>query len=51
VISNKIGLSNIISKYELLNYPGVEIKETENEFIVVLPLIKNTLQYDGSANY
>lgn len=41
VVSNKIGLSNIISKYELLNYPGVEIKETATEFIVVLPLIKS----------
>lgn len=41
VVSNKIGLSNIISKYELLNHPGVEIRETDKEFIVVLPLIKN----------
>lgn len=41
VVSNKVGLSNILSKYKLLNYPGVEIKETVNEFIVVLPLIKN----------
>ncbi|MBX2920915.1 MAG: histidine kinase [Chitinophagaceae bacterium] len=42
VASNKVGLSNIISKYKLLNYPEVEIKETATEFIVVLPLIKNT---------
>lgn len=42
VVSNKVGLSNIISKYKLLNYPEVEIKETATEFIVVLPLIKNT---------
>lgn len=41
VASNKIGLSNIISKYELLNHPGVEIRETTEAFIVVLPLIKN----------
>ncbi|MBX3254700.1 MAG: histidine kinase [Chitinophagaceae bacterium] len=41
VASNKVGLSNIISKYKLLNYPDVEIKETNDEFIVVLPLIKN----------
>lgn len=41
VVSNKVGLSNIISKYKLLNYAGVEIKETDKEFIVVLPLIKN----------
>lgn len=42
VASNKVGLSNIISKYKLLNYPEVEIKETTTEFIVALPLIKNT---------
>lgn len=40
VVSNKVGLNNIISKYQLLNYPEVEIKETDSEFIVVLPLIK-----------
>jgi sensor histidine kinase YesM len=42
VVSNKVGLTNIISKYKLLNYPDVVIKETANEFRVVLPLIKNT---------
>ncbi|RPD43021.1 hypothetical protein EG028_01650 [Chitinophaga barathri] len=42
VVSNKIGLSNIIQKYNLLKCAGVEIKETVNEFSVVLPLIKNT---------
>ncbi len=41
VVSSKVGLSNIISKYKLLNYPDVEIKETVDEFMVVLPLIKN----------
>lgn len=41
VVSNKIGLNNIISKYKLLNHPEVEIIETDNEFKVVLPLIKN----------
>jgi sensor histidine kinase YesM len=41
VVSNKVGLSNIISKYKLLNCPDVEIKETADEFKVVLPLIKN----------
>lgn len=40
VVSNKIGLSNIISKYSLLNFPDVEITETAEEFIVRLPLIK-----------
>jgi LytS/YehU family sensor histidine kinase len=42
VVSNKIGLSNIISKYRLLNCPDIEIEETAGEFTVVLPLIKNT---------
>ena len=42
VVSNKVGLSNIISKYRLLNCPDVEITETAGEFRVVLPLIKNT---------
>ncbi|MCG2617283.1 histidine kinase [Terrimonas sp. NA20] len=41
VISNKVGLSNIIAKYRLLNYPDIEVSETADEFRVVLPLIKN----------
>lgn len=41
VISNKVGLNNIISKYRLLNCPEVEIKETTDSFTVALPLIKN----------
>jgi LytS/YehU family sensor histidine kinase len=41
VASGKIGLRNIISKYKLLNCPSVVIKETTEEFRVVLPLIKN----------
>lgn len=40
VSSGKIGLSNIIAKYKLLQQPEVEIKETENEFTVIIPLIK-----------
>ncbi|MCU0386692.1 MAG: histidine kinase [Flavihumibacter sp.] len=40
VVSNQIGLSNIISKYRLLNLPEVEILETGSEFKVILPLIK-----------
>ena len=40
VVSNKIGLSNIISKYRLLNMPDVEIQETETQFKVILPLLK-----------
>jgi LytS/YehU family sensor histidine kinase len=41
VVSNKVGLSNIIAKYRLLNYPDIEVSETADEFRVVLPLIKN----------
>ncbi len=41
VISNKVGLNNIVSKYKLLNHPDVDIRETDNEFIVTLPLIQN----------
>lgn len=41
VVSNKIGLSNIIQKYKLLNCPGLEINETVDEFSVILPLIKS----------
>src|SRR5690606_4454104 len=37
VVSGKVGLGNIISKYELLIYPDVEITETADEFRVVLP--------------
>lgn len=37
--SNKIGLANIQSKYELLNQTGYEVMQDENNFTVVLPLI------------
>jgi two-component system LytT family sensor kinase len=39
--STKIGLSNIMAKYKLLNQPEVMIHETLKEFAVFLPLIKN----------
>jgi two-component system, LytTR family, sensor kinase len=38
--SNKMGLANIVKTLQLLNQPEVIIRETENEFIVSLPLIK-----------
>ena len=38
--SPKIGLANIIAKYRLLGTKDAFIMETENEFIVGLPLIK-----------
>src|SRR5215204_101845 len=37
--SNKIGLDNIRSKYELLNQPGFQVLEDVTTFSVVLPLI------------
>jgi hypothetical protein len=40
VMSEKVGLSNIIGKYRLLKYPDVEIKESAAEFTVIIPLIK-----------
>jgi two-component system, LytTR family, sensor kinase len=39
--SNKIGLDNIKSKYELLNQPGFQVLEDRTSFSVVLPLIWN----------
>ncbi|MFD0792725.1 sensor histidine kinase [Mucilaginibacter litoreus] len=41
VLSNKIGLQNIIAKYELLNHSGVIINQDNEVFSVSLPLIKN----------
>ncbi|HEU0110516.1 MAG TPA: histidine kinase [Flavisolibacter sp.] len=43
--SNKIGLENIRSKYELLNQPGVQVLEDANSFSVVLPLIWNRVSH------
>ncbi len=37
--SEKVGLANIIARYRLLNHPFVEVRETADEFSVVLPLI------------
>lgn len=41
VPSAKVGLANIISRYKLLKHPEVEVNETEDEFIVSVPLIKS----------
>ena len=38
--SNKIGLNNISAKYKLLGQEDIEIIETEQNFIVSIPLIK-----------
>ncbi|MFA6152169.1 MAG: histidine kinase [Chitinophagaceae bacterium] len=40
LFSNKIGLKNIVSKYELLKERSVRYEETTTEFIVYIPLIK-----------
>lgn len=37
--SNKVGLGNISSKYELLNQPGFQVLEDVTSFSVVLPLM------------
>lgn len=41
ILSNKIGLQNIVAKYQLLNQPDIIIDHNEQEFSVNLPLIKN----------
>lgn len=38
-LSNEVGLRNIITKYKLLHQKDVEILETEDKFLVRLPLI------------
>ena len=40
VFSEKVGLQNIMDKYQLLRQPAVEVKETVTEFMVLIPLIK-----------
>ena len=41
VLSNKVGLHNIINKYRLLNQEGVLVNDEGSEFSVVLPLIES----------
>lgn len=40
VASNKVGLSNIARKYQLLKQEEIEIQEDEHTFSVIIPLIK-----------
>lgn len=40
ILSNKVGLSNITENYKLLMDKDPQFYETENEFVVILPLIK-----------
>ncbi len=39
--SNKIGLKNIKAKYRLLNQDEVIVEERDNNFTVIIPLVKN----------
>lgn len=41
--SNKVGLDNIKTKYELLKQPGFQVMEDGKNFTVVLPLIWNNM--------
>jgi len=41
VESNKVGLSTILTKYKLLNQEEPVIRETEEAFVVILPLIQS----------
>jgi len=43
VPSNKIGLDNIKTKYELLNHSGFQVLKDQKTFSVVLPLIWNKI--------
>lgn len=42
--SNRIGIHNIIAKYELLKQKGFQVMQDEKNFTVVLPLIWNQQQ-------
>ncbi|MEZ0612029.1 sensor histidine kinase [Fibrella sp. WM1] len=39
VVSNGVGLTNILAKYEMLGQPRPSVREEINQFIVALPLI------------
>ena len=43
VISNKLGLRTIISKYRLMNTEAVMVNDNGSSFTVTLPLIKNNM--------
>jgi two-component system, LytTR family, sensor kinase len=47
--SNKIGLQNIRSKYELLRSNGFQVIEEGNNYTVVLPLIWNNKMEPGKT--
>lgn len=39
VLSNGVGITNILSKYQMLSQPSPSIRETDGKFLVTLPLI------------
>jgi sensor histidine kinase YesM len=45
VDSNRMGLSNIVTKYRLLKQRRIVIRETEGHFQVVIPLIRPVVEY------
>jgi two-component system, LytTR family, sensor kinase len=48
--SNKIGIENIRSKYDLLAQPGFQVVEDARNFTVVLPLMWNNIS-ENKLNY
>ncbi|MFC5410268.1 sensor histidine kinase [Larkinella bovis] len=40
VVSNGVGLTNILAKYEMLNQPRPSVREEGGQFVVALPLIR-----------
>ena len=40
IFSNGVGISNILSKYQMLNQPRPTVHEENGQFLVTLPLIK-----------
>ncbi|MBN8822816.1 MULTISPECIES: sensor histidine kinase [unclassified Spirosoma] len=42
VLSNGVGLSNILAKYQMLGQPMPTVQETDDQFVVRLPLINVT---------
>jgi hypothetical protein len=49
VRSNKLGLSNIFAKYQILNQPPVIVNHTHSVFQVILPLILPVVQTGGGT--
>ena len=46
VVSHHIGLVNLFSRYQLITSAELEISETEQAFIVTIPLIQTGI-YEG----